>query len=153
MDIHTNAAGVTWEARDPDYERVIRHTYETQPALALIGASLGRVEPGFVEVYLPSTELIWSHIPGIVHGGVVGMIADSAMGFAALSVADPGSRGVTAEYKLNLLAPPTGSALIARGEVVKAGKRVTVTRADVYAVTDERERLVATSLATMMALV
>lgn len=152
MDSRTNGAGVTWTARDADYERVITSTFEAQPALALIGASLGRVEPGLVELHLPPNDRTWSHIPGIVHGGVVGMIADSAMGFAALSVAEPGAQGVTAEYKLNLLAPPAGGALIARGQVVKPGKRVTVTRADVYVVGDDRERLVATALATMMSL-
>jgi uncharacterized protein (TIGR00369 family) len=152
--MHTvrNGCDRAWEARDADYERVIRNAYAAQPALALIGATLGRVEPGLVELHLPTSERLWSHIPGIVHGGVVGMIADSVMGFAALSVAAPGSMGVTAEYKLNLLAPPTGDALVARGEVVKPGKRVTVARADVHAVTADRERLVATALATMMSL-
>jgi uncharacterized protein (TIGR00369 family) len=152
MHTQTNGYDLAWEARDADYEQVIRNTYAAQPALALIGATLGRVEPGFVELHLPTSDRLSSHIPGIVHGGVVGMIADSVMGFAALSVAAPGSMGVTAEYKLNLLAPPTGDVLVARGEVVKPGRRVTVARADVYAITPDRERLVATALATMMSL-
>jgi uncharacterized protein (TIGR00369 family) len=67
-----------------------------------------------------------------VHGGIIGMIADSAAGYAAFSLMPAGCSLVTVEYKMNILAAATGS-LVARGEVVKAGRTLTVARAEVYA--------------------
>lgn len=141
-----------WEARNPEYEDVVRGAFEAQKAMALIGASLERVEPGYVEIHLPIRDEIMSHIPGIVHGGTLGMVADSALGFSALTLAEPGALGVTAEYKINMLSPAMGETVIARGSVLKPGKKVTVARADVSTVSDGTEKLVATALATLVAL-
>ncbi|MDE3070478.1 MAG: PaaI family thioesterase, partial [Acidobacteriota bacterium] len=76
-----------WKAPNPDFRARIADAFEANRAMALIGASLGLVEPGVVEIRLAINEMHMSHIPGVVHGGTLGMIADSALGFAALSLA------------------------------------------------------------------
>jgi len=83
---------------------------------------------------------------GFAHGAVIGCIADSACAWAAASVAGD---VVTSEYKLHLLAPGVGDYLVGRGEVIQPGRRFVIARADVFAVKGDRERLVATALATV----
>src|SRR5256886_17505489 len=112
---------------DPDFATRIRASFARQKAMALIGASLATVAPGMVEVALPFRDDLTQQ-KGFVHGGIVGMIADSACGYAAYSLMPADCTLVTAEYKINLLASAT-TALVARGEVVKAGRTLTVARA------------------------
>ena len=117
---------------DPDFATRIRASFGRQKAMALIGASLATVAPGAVEIALPFREDLTQQ-KGFVHGGIIGMIADSACGYAAYSLMPADCTLVTAEYKINILAAAT-TALVARGEVVKAGRTLTVARAEVYAV-------------------
>lgn len=140
-----------WEARNPEYESIVRGAFEAQNAMATIGARLERVAPGFVEIHLPIRDAVMSHIPGIVHGGTLGMVADSALGFAALTLAEPNAVGVTAEYKINMLSPAMGDTVIARGEVLKSGRKVIVGTCDVLSVKDGEEKLVAHATATLIA--
>lgn len=148
----TSITGRRWEARDPDYESTVRTAFNGQKAMALIGATLEVIEPGYLEIHLPIRDEIMSHIPGIVHGGTLGMVADSAMGFCAMTVAEPGALGVTAEYKINLFAPAMGETVIARGHMVRPGKKMMVTRADIFCVNHGVEKQVATALATLLAM-
>jgi len=115
-----------------------------------LGATLGEVSSGRVEIVLrPSFAVSQQH--GFVHAGAVSAIADGAAGYAALSVM-PANRGVlTAEFKINLLAPATGERIIARGKVVKAGRTLTLAQAEVFAESEGRERLIALLSATVMA--
>lgn len=85
---------------------------------------------------------------GFVHGGIIGMIADTACGYAAYSLMPASASLVTAEYKINILAPGRGT-LVARAEVLKPGRTLTVARADVYG---EDGRHVATMQQTLMML-
>ena len=87
---------------------------------------------------------------GFVHGGVVSMIADSAAGYAAMSVAPADASVLSVEFKMNMLAPADGDRLIARGEVVKAGRTLIVTRAEVFAVKDGAEKICALMQQTIM---
>jgi uncharacterized protein (TIGR00369 family) len=116
---------------DPDFAARTRASFGRQRAMALIGASLTSVAPGTVEIVLPFREDLTQQ-KGFVHGGIIGMIADTACGYAAYSLMPADSSLVTVEYKMNILSPATGS-LTARGEVVKAGRTLTVARAEVYA--------------------
>ena len=116
---------------DPNFAERIRASFARQKAMALIGARLTRVAPGATEVALPYRDDLTQQ-KGFVHGGIIGMIADSACGYAAFSLMPAGSSLVTVEYKINILAPARGS-LVARGEVVKPGRTLTVARAEVYA--------------------
>ena len=116
---------------DPQFASRIRASFQRQKAMALIGASLTVVEPGQVEVALPWREDLTQQ-KGFVHGGIIGMIADTACGYAAYSLMPADSSLVTVEYKINILAPARG-ALLARGEVIRPGRTLTVTRGEVYA--------------------
>ena len=109
----------------------VRESFGRQKAMALIGASLSVVESGRVEIELPYRDEITQQ-KGYVHGGIIGMIADNACGYSAYSLMPASASLVTVEYKINILAPARGS-LVARGEVVKAGRTLTVARAEVYA--------------------
>ena len=116
---------------DPDFASRVRESFARQKAMALIGASLDVVAAGAVEIALPFRDDLTQQ-KGFVHGGIIGMIADTACGYAAFSLMPAGCSLVTVEYKINILAPAT-SALVARGEVVKAGRTLTVAHAEVYA--------------------
>jgi uncharacterized protein (TIGR00369 family) len=115
---------------DPHFAARVRESFGRQKAMALIGASLGAVQPGYVEVALPWREDLTQQ-KGFVHGGILGMIADTACGYCAFSLMPPGCSLVTVEYKINILTPALGS-LVAKGQVVKAGRTLTVARAEVY---------------------
>lgn len=78
------------------------------------------------------------------------MIADTAAGYAAMTLVDSESTVLTVEYKLNLMAPASGEKLIARGSVVRAGRRLIVTKAEVFAVQDGKEGLCALMQQTIM---
>ena len=145
-------AGRVWQAPNPEYQEVVEEAFQANKAMSLIGAALGAVEPGIVEIHLPVHDQLMAHIPGIVHGGTLGMIADSAMGFAALSLAEPGQTGVTVEYKITFLAPAMGDEVLARAEIVKPGKKVMAARADVTDLDGDKEKLVAIASATLIPL-
>jgi uncharacterized protein (TIGR00369 family) len=132
---------------DPHFAHRIRESFGRQKAMALIGARLELVEPGAVEIGLPYRDEITQQ-KGFVHGGIIGMIADTACGYAAFSLMPADCSLVTVEYKINILAPATGS-LVARGEVVKAGRTLTIARAEVYA---QDRKHVATMQQTLMML-
>ena len=115
----------------------------------LIRATLPVVEHGRTEIHLP-------HWPGVeqqhgfVHGGVVGMIADSAAGYAAMTMVPASASVLTVEYKMNLVAPADGEMLIARGKVVRPGRTLIVTQGEVFAVKDGKETLCALMQQTIM---
>jgi uncharacterized protein (TIGR00369 family) len=137
------------QPRNPDFEARVRNSFARQRAMDLIGARLARVEPGRVDIELPvRDDLGQQH--GFVHGGVVGMIADSAGGYAAFTLMPADASVLTVEYKLNMLAPAQGDLLIARGEVLKPGRSLAVVRADVWARSDGEETRVAAMQQTLM---
>lgn len=139
-----------WAPRDAAYDARVRASFARQALMTTIGATLVRVAPGEVDIDLPFREdLTQQH--GFLHGGIVTAIADSACGYAALSLLPPEAAVLTVEYKVNLLAPARGARLLARGRVLRPGRTLTVCRADVAALDDGAERLVATMLATIMA--
>ena len=132
---------------DPDFASRIRESFGRQKAMALIGATLGRIAAGEVEISLPYRDDLTQQ-KGYVHGGILGLIADSACGYAAFSLMPAGGSLVTVEYKMNILNPARAS-LVARGHVVKPGRTLTVARAEVYA---QDGTHVATMQQTLMAL-
>ena len=123
----------------------VKDAFARQKFMETIGARLARVEPGGVDIELPFSEALGQQ-SGIVHAGAITAIADSACGFAALTMWPDGSDVVSVEFKINLLAPARGEKFIAKGRVLRAGKTLTVCRADVFA----GQVLVATILGTMM---
>ena len=129
----------------------IRASFAKQGLMRTLGATLGNITSGQVEVVLvPKPEISQQH--GFVHAGAISAIADSAAGYSALSVM-PMDRGVlTTEFKINLLAPARGERIIARGKVVKAGRTRTLAQTEVFAGNEEKEQLIALLTATFMAI-
>ena len=142
---------MTSELRGADTEERIRSSFAKQGLMVTLGASLGPVSPGKVEIVLiPSPAVSQQH--GFVHAGAVSAIADSAAGYAGLSLMPPGRGVLTTEFKINLVAPALGERIIARGEVVKSGRTLTLAQAKVFAETGGQEKLVALLTATLMAI-
>jgi uncharacterized protein (TIGR00369 family) len=143
------ALSPVFETLDPAYETRVRTSFARQGIMQFLGAELAAVQPGHCEVRLPyKPQLSQQH--GFFHGGVIGTIADSAGGYAAFTLMPADSGVLTVEYKLNLLAPGDGDLLIARGEVLKPGRSLIVSRADVVVRKEGRERLCATLLQTLI---
>jgi len=129
----------------------VRASFDLQQAMHLIGAHLAVVEPGYTEIHLPyRQEITQQH--GFIHGGVVGMIADSAAGYAANTLTPADSSVLTVEYKLNLIAPADGERLVARGEVIRSGRTLIITKAEVFAIKAEQWTLCAVMQQTIMAM-
>jgi uncharacterized protein (TIGR00369 family) len=95
-------------------------------------------------------DLLQQH--GYFHGGAIATALDSAAGYAAFSLMAPATAVLTVEYKLNFVAPGAGEHIIARGEVIRPGRTLTVVRADAFAVQGGVETLVCASQQTLMAL-
>ena len=130
-------------------EARVRASFEKQKFMATLGARLTRVAPGEVDIEVPFADhLTQQH--GFVHAGVTTSIADSACGYAALTLMPEDAAVLSVEYKVNMLAPAVGRRLIARGRVKKAGRTLTICTADVVADNGEGEKVVTTMLATMM---
>lgn len=140
-----------FEPRDPDYEAKVRSSFVRQSIMGLIGATLGRVEPGYVEIELGwRADLTQQH--DFLHAGVTTTIADSAGGYAAFSLMPPGSSILTVEYKVNLLAPAAGERFLATGKVLRPGRRITTCEIEVVALRGEERKPCLIGLQTTMCL-
>lgn len=142
---------MAFAAKDPDFEKRVRRSFGDQRVMTTIGASLGAVGPGEVDVLLPFRQDLTQQ-DGFVHAGIIAAVADSACGYAAYSLMPAGARVLSVEFKVNLLAPAVGERFEARGRVLRAGKTITVCRADVAAISGRSEKLVAAMTGTMMTL-
>ena len=138
--------------RNPLFANEVERSFAKQPIMNLIGARLTLVEPGKVEITLPyRADLTQQH--GYVHAGIITPIADSACGYAAFSLMPARSEVLSVEFKINLLRPAQGVSFIARAEVIRSGRTLSVARADVFGITESNEReLVATMQATLICL-
>ena len=132
-----------------DFAARVRDSFARQGAMALIGAELQRVEAGAVDIGVAfRPDLAQQH--GYFHGGIVGMIADSAGGYAAFTLMPAEASVLTVEYKINLLAPALGERLVARGRVTRPGRTLTVCHVDVSVIKGGEETPCATLLQTVM---
>ncbi len=114
--------------------RQVRDSLQRQSFMSLLGAHAPVVEHGHVVIELPFRPDLCQQ-NGYLHAGVVTSIADSACGYAALTVMPPGSDVLSVEFKVNLLAPGRGEVFRADARVVRSGRTLTVCQADVTAVT------------------
>jgi uncharacterized protein (TIGR00369 family) len=126
----------------------ITSSFARQGLMRTFGAALARVERGEVEIAMPWSDGVTQQ-HGFFHGGAVGALADSACGYAALTMVGEGEAGLTAEYKINLLSPAQGERLIAVGRVLKPGRTLIVAQGDVFVEQQGRRKLVATMLMTL----
>jgi uncharacterized protein (TIGR00369 family) len=139
----------TLTAKDPAFRARVQASFDKQGLMSTLGASILHIAPGAVDIWLtPSPSVSQQH--GFVHAGAVAAIADSAAGYAALSLMPPGAGVLTTEFKINLVAPATGERIVARGRVIKAGRTLTLAQTEVFAETAGQEKLVALLTATLM---
>ena len=133
----------------PAVAAAIRATLEGQGFTKLVGAEVVSVEPGVVVMALDRRPEVLQQA-GLFHGGVLAYLVDNATTAAAATVIDRTKRTViTAEYKINLVAPSTGDRLTCRAEVIKPGRSLSVVEAKVHCRIDGAEKLVAVALATI----
>lgn len=135
-------------AASKGYARRVRESFARQEVMKLFGASLGRIEPGLVEIELAHRREFVQQ-DGYLHAGVLSTIADSAGGYAAYTMAPPSFRVLTVEYKMNFLAPAVGDLFLARGRVIRAGKRIAVCQLEVEAVRNGKRTLCAVGMQTI----
>ena len=141
---------MTHVVRDPHFESRVRASFAKQDFMATIGARLVHVSVGEVTIALPfRTELTQQH--GFLHAGVVTSLVDSACGYAALTVMEPGAAVLSVEFKVNLLAPAEGTNFRAIGRVVRSGRTLVVCAGELHAIKNERDTVVALMQGTMMA--
>lgn len=132
-----------------EIETRIRDSFAKQTIMQTIGAEVLAVRPGEVEIVLPfSDKVLQQH--GFIHAGAVATIADSACGYAGLSVMPADAAVLTTEFKINLLSPAKGDRLRAVGRVIRNGKTLVVTLGEVFAETGGTSKQVAMITATMM---
>jgi uncharacterized protein (TIGR00369 family) len=141
---------VAQQADQPDdADARVRESFARQSIMTTIGAWIDAVRAGEVEIVLPfAPGILQQH--GFVHAGVVATIADSACGYAALSMMPRDAAVLTTEFKIHLLSPARGDRLRAVGRVVRAGKKLVIAMGEVFAETGGASKQVALITASMM---
>jgi uncharacterized protein (TIGR00369 family) len=135
---------------NPGFEAVVRASFARQTFMASLGAALEEVGPGRIVVSVPF-RAEHAQQNGFLHAGVITSVADSACGYAALTMAPAGFDVLAVEFKINLLRPAVAPRFLARAHVLRAGRTLTAARADVYGLTDRGEELVAAMMSTVIA--
>jgi len=135
---------------NPDFETRVRESFAAQNLMATLRAEITHIAPGEVTIEMPFSDE-FTQQNGFVHAGITTAIADSACGYAAFTLMPATASVLSVEFKVNLLSPALGERFIARAQVLKPGRTLTVCRGDVFAVKDGTEKLIMTMLATMIA--
>ncbi len=134
---------------DADFAARVRASFERQAVMRTLGAVLAEVEAGRVVVEMAHRpELTQQH--GFLHAGIVSTALDSACGYAAFSLMPADAAVLTIEFKVNLLAPARGPGFCFVGEVVKAGRTISVVEGRAWQDDGTKQTLVATMSATVM---
>ncbi len=142
---------MSFSVRNPEYETRIHERFSTTGTMETLAARLVRLAPGEAELELPFRHGL-SQTNGFFHGGIIGTMLDTVCGYAALTLMRAEDEVLTVEYKANFLAPAAGELLLARGRVMRNGRRIIVCEADGLMKGDDNgEKLVARMTATMMA--
>ena len=135
--------------QNPEFERLVRESFERQQVMRTLSARLTSIAPGEVGIELPYRKALTQQ-HGFLHAGIVTAVLDSACGYAAFTLMPLGAGVLSVEFKVNLLAPAKGDVLIARGRVLRAGRTISVCQADGIMRSGSHETPVATMLATIM---
>lgn len=124
----------------------IERAFTDRNFLTWLGMRLIKHHPGFAQIELPvRPEFIQT--AGTVHGGIIATVADCALACAILSELDPGATCSSIEIKVNYLTPVREGELRADATVIRRGKNIGVSRADIF---DGDGMQVATALGTFM---
>ena len=138
-----------FEPRDLRYALRVRESFAQQGAMHTLGARLGRLEPGAVDIELDWAQALTQQ-HGFLHAGMIATALDSACGYAAFTLMPADAAVLTIEFKINLLAPAQGESFRMEGRVLKPGRTITVSEGRAYALSGGQEKLVATMGCTLM---
>lgn len=133
----------------PEIAAKVRASFARQTMMETLGAELTALEAGKVEITAPILPGSRQQ-QGAAHAALTFAIGDSAAGYSALTLFDIDAEVLTAEMKINLLRPAVGDRLVAEGSVVKAGRRLCVVQARVFAETGTERKEVALLQGTMI---
>jgi uncharacterized protein (TIGR00369 family) len=128
-----------------------RHIFASAPFMRDLGARPIAVEPGRVTTDRVLAERHLQHT-GTVHAGVMASVADHSMGAAAQSVAPKGHWVLTAELKTSLLRAVRGPRLVCVAWVLKPGRNLSFTEAEVFAEDAQGQRTLVMKASATMAL-
>jgi uncharacterized protein (TIGR00369 family) len=134
---------------NPDFEAVVRASFARQTAMATLGVTLLDVGPGSIRASLASSPGL-AQQNGYVHAGVLATLADSACGYAALTLAPAGADVLAVEFKISLLRPARAPRFEARARVLRPGRTLTYCECAVFGMSEAGEELVATMLSTIV---
>ena len=137
------------KASNPDFKQRIEKHLEKQYFMHHIGFNLDVIEEGKVEGRM-QIQKIHNQQAGLVHGGVIATVADIVAGFAAYSLVRVEEKVVTGELKVSYLRPAKGEMLVAKGWVLKQGRKINFCEAEVYVLNDGNEKLVAKATTSMV---
>jgi uncharacterized protein (TIGR00369 family) len=135
--------------QDPAYEARVRESFARQGHMATLGVSIAFIAPGEVHLAMPFDERFCQQ-NGFMHAGAIASLADSATGYAASTLAPPGTDVLAVEFKINLLAPARGEGFVARARVLRPGRTITICQADVFATGADDGTHIATMLSTII---
>lgn len=138
-----------FKAVDTGFESRVRVSFGRQKVMATIGARLERITPGEVRIALPFRQTLTQQ-HGYLHAGILGILVDSACGYAAYTLMPADSEVLSVEYKINFLAPARGQLFVAVGRVLKPGRTLTVCAGEVQAHTDAASKRVVAMQSTMI---
>lgn len=126
----------------------IEESFAKQGLMTTFQGNIDSLEYGRLEISMPYSDSV-SQQHQFFHGGAIGALADTACGYAAISVIGDDEAALTAEYKINLLAPADGNRLIAVGSIIKSGRTLIVCQGDVFIEKQGKRKLCAFMLMTM----
>ena len=118
--------------RRDDYENAVRDMFESIPFYRTLGITLDTIEPAFIVVHMPKTESV-SQQNGFFHAGALTALADAAGGMAAATLLAEGENILSVNFAVSLLRPARADRLRAEGKIIKAGRRLFVAEAEIFA--------------------
>ena len=126
------------------YEKALRRAAESAPYYQLLQITLEQIDTGFARFRMPfRKELTQAY--GVVHGGAIATLADTAVAFAVMTLIQPGEKVTTAEFKINFFSAVTSGEMFGEGRAVYTGKRLVVADMEVK---DQNGKLLAKGIAT-----
>ena len=127
----------------------VTSSFESQSMMKTLRARIHKVLKGKVSIEVPLLPSMLQQ-QGYAHAGLTFSIGDSAAGYSALTLMPENQEVMTAEIKINLLAPADGELLRAEGKVVKNGKRLVIVTSEIYAFKNRKKKLIAIMQGTMI---
>lgn len=141
-----------FQPRDKNYKQKVERSFDKQKAMKSLGITLEKVQAGRVELRMPyMAEYTQQH--GFVHAGILSTAMDSGCGYAAFSLMPEDATVLSIEFKINLLSPAKGDYFIITGEVIKAGRNITVCQSEAFSINGNKKKLVAQMTGTMMTVI